>query len=408
MELPGLYLSIPFCRSKCTYCNFASGVFPAAYHERYVERLEEDLRAIRLRAESWGATLPEAVDSIYLGGGTPTLLAPELLRRLFVALRREFAVMPTAEITVECAPGQLPEEVLAALAECGVSRVSFGVQSFVDREARQTGRLHTRETALKDIGRVKAAGIRGVNADLIAGLPGQTLDSWFESLEVLADAGVDHASVYMLEVDEESRLGRELMTGGARYAADLVPSEDRIAEMYTEAIGFLAGQGLAQYEISNFARPGHESQHNLKYWRREPYVGFGLDAHSMLRARTGTTLHAGEPAHRGPRTMRFATTDALDGYLSGPGWEEPQRQSREQELEEAWFLGLRLNEGVSLAGLREEFGAAAVHDCLETVRELEDEGLVALRDGGRVTLTARGRMLSNEVFARFLTEPALA
>ncbi|HVT97739.1 MAG TPA: radical SAM family heme chaperone HemW, partial [Acidobacteriaceae bacterium] len=269
----GIYLSIPFCRSKCTYCNFSSGVFPASYHDRYISCIEKDLSRIRASAKKWGAQLPQAVDSIYLGGGTPSLLSPELFHRLFTALRREFAVLPTAEITVECAPGQIEPAVLEALVECGVTRVSFGVQSFVDSEAKATGRLHNRAAALEDIRRVQVAGISNVSVDLIAGLPGQTMNSWYESLQVLADSGVDHASIYMLEVDEDSRLGREMLVNGGRYRANEVPPDDRIAEFYTEAIGFLAGHGLAQYEISNFARTGCESRHNLKYWRRQPYLG---------------------------------------------------------------------------------------------------------------------------------------
>ncbi|MGC2583745.1 MAG: radical SAM protein, partial [Acidobacteriaceae bacterium] len=174
MEMLGLYLSVPFCRSKCTYCNFASGVFPATHHDRYVARLEEDLRHIRMRAHKWGAVLPQAADSIYFGGGTPSLLAPALFRRLFTGLRREFAVLPTAEITVECAPGQLEPAVLDMLLECGVNRISFGVQSFIDREAKAIGRLHTRATALEDIRRIRDAGISDISVDLIAGLPGQT------------------------------------------------------------------------------------------------------------------------------------------------------------------------------------------------------------------------------------------
>lgn len=391
----GLYLSIPFCRSKCTYCNFASGVFPAGYHDRYIARIEQDLIAIRKRAKNWGAQLPQAVDSIYLGGGTPSLLSPALFRRLFASLRREFAVLPTAEITVECAPGQLEPAVLETLAECGVTRVSFGVQSFVDREAKAIGRLHDRAAALEDIRRVRAAGIGDISVDLIAGLPGQTVDSWYESLGALAESGVDHASIYMLEVDDESRLGRELLVNGGRYRAKEVPGDDLIADLYTEAIAFLAGRGLAQYEISNFARPGSESQHNLKYWRRQPYLGFGLDAHSMLRTHAGATL-------------RFGTTDDFDAYLESPGWSEPRRLDREEEMEEAWFLGLRLNEGVSLAALREEFSASAVRGFLSAISELEDESLITFVGGDRVTLTAQGRLLSNEVFGRFLAEPAVA
>jgi oxygen-independent coproporphyrinogen III oxidase len=395
MEMLGLYLAIPFCRSKCTYCNFASGVFPAAHHERYVARLEEDLRNMRAGAHSWGAVLPQAVDSIYFGGGTPSLLAPALFRRLFTSLRREFAVLPTSEITVECAPGQLDAEVLATLAECGVNRISFGVQSFIDREAKSTGRLHNRATALEDIRRVREAGISDISVDLIAGLPGQTMNSWFESLGVLAESGVDHASLYMLEVDDDSRLGREMLAQGGRYRAQEVPSDDLIADMYTEAVAFLAGHGLAQYEISNFARPGCESRHNLKYWQRQPYLGFGLDAHSMLRTRAGAAL-------------RFAATDDLDAYLSGPESARPRVLTRDEELEEAWFLGLRMNEGVSVAALRRGFSAAAVRDCLATVVDLERESLVSFSGGDRVALTSRGRLLSNDVFERFLTEPAAA
>jgi oxygen-independent coproporphyrinogen-3 oxidase len=395
MEMLGLYLSVPFCRSKCTYCNFSSGVFPASYHDRYISRTEQDLSGIRKRVKLWGAKLPQAVDTIYMGGGTPSLLSPALFRRLFTTLRREFAVLPTAEVTVECAPGQIEPAVLDALVECGVTRVSFGVQSFVDSEARSIGRLHNRSVALEDIRRVQDAGIHDVNIDLIAGLPGQTLDSWYESLSVLAESGVDHASIYMLEVDDESRLGRELLVNGGRYRAQEVPDDDRIAELYTEAVAFLAGHGLAQYEISNFARPDCESRHNLKYWRREPYLGLGLDAHSMVRTHAGNVL-------------RFGTSDDLDTYLKESCWSEPLRLDREGEMEEAWFLGLRLNEGVSLGALRQEFSASAVRGFLSMIGELEDEGLVTFLDGDRVALTPRGRLLSNEVFGRFLAEPAVA
>jgi oxygen-independent coproporphyrinogen-3 oxidase len=395
MDMLGLYLSVPFCRSKCTFCNFASGVFPAEYHDRYIARIEDDLGATRRRVRQWGAVLPQAVDSIYLGGGTPSLLSPALFRRLFTSLRREFPVLPTAEVTVECAPGQLEPAVLEALAECGVTRVSFGVQSFVDSEARAIGRLHTRAVVLEDIRRAQAAGIHDVSVDLIAGLPGQTVESWYESLGVLADSGVDHASIYMLEVDDESRLGREVLVNGGRYGAQEVPADDEVADLYTEAIAFLAGHGLAQYEISNFARSGSESRHNLKYWRRQPYLGFGLDAHSMVRTHVGASL-------------RFGTTDHFDAYLESPGWGEPRRLDREEEMEEEWFLGLRLNEGVSLGALRREFSASAGREFLSTIGELEGDGLIAFLDGDRVALTARGRLLSNDVFGRFLAEPSVA
>ena len=392
METFGLYLSIPFCKSKCTYCNFASGVFPASYFGRYVDRLQQDLRGIREKAGRWGAVMPEIVDTVYLGGGTPSLLPPELMQRLFGALRREFVVLPGAEITVECAPGQIEDMTLAVMVECGANRVSFGVQSFVDSEAKHTGRLHSREIALRDIERVRRAGVDRVNVDLIAGLPGQTRDSWQESLSMLAETGVDHASVYMLEVDEDSRLGREVTSGGLKYYAPQVPADDAIAEMYTEAVEFLAVQGLPQYEISNFARPVAESQHNLKYWRRQAYLGIGLDAHSMLRTDSGAAL-------------RFAATDELEPFLEAPGWDEVNRLSREGELEEEWFLGLRLNKGVNLSELRAEFGSEALRAFDSILTGMECDGLIAWTDD-RVALTPRGRLVSNEVFERFLAVTA--
>ncbi len=192
MDSLGLYISIPFCRSKCSYCNFASGVYPASEFPAYVDRLCEDLGAIRGWAERHQAVLPGEVDSIYFGGGTPSILPPSLLQRLFTGIRDQFQVAPSAEITIECAPGQIDDAFLDAMLSCGVNRVSFGVQSFVDREAAVTGRLHNRETALRDVARVRAAGIRSVNLDLIAGLPYQTMDSWMESLQVLVNTGVNH------------------------------------------------------------------------------------------------------------------------------------------------------------------------------------------------------------------------
>ena len=388
MHSLGLYLSIPFCRSKCTYCNFASGVFPASSMERYVERTEQDIHAIRKLAAQWGAVVPEIVDSIYLGGGTPSLLPPELLHRLFTALRREFAVLPTAEITVECAPGQLGDAELAAMSESGVNRISFGVQSFIDAEAKHAGRLHTREIALRDVERVRQAGIRRISLDLIAGLAGQTAESWRESLEVLASAATDHASIYMLEVDDDSRLGREVGSGGLKYYAPQVPSDDLIAEMYLEAAGFLAARELTQYEISNFARPEAESLHNLKYWQRKAYLGLGLDAHSMLRNQSGASV-------------RFATTDELEPFLKSAAWDNPHTLSSEEELEEAWFLGLRLNRGIDLAALRKEFGEQAIGSLCPTLDALEKDDFIE-RATDTVNLTERGRLLSNNVFEQFL------
>ena len=392
----GLYLSIPFCRSKCTYCNFASGVYPASEHARYVDRLIEDMQATGARAERMNIALPRRVDTVYLGGGTPSLLAPELLQRLFVAMRSHFHLDPDAEITVECAPGQLADETLATLAASGVNRVSLGVQSFIDREAASSGRLHSRAVVLHDIQRLRAAGIANLNLDLIAGLPGQTFASWQESLAVLAGSGVLHASVYMLEVDQDSRLGREMLAHGARYHADLVPSDDAIAQMYSMAIEALRQAGLEQYEISNFCRPGFHSRHNLRYWQRRPYLGLGLDASSMLRDAPGPEFRTWEES-----VLRSTTTDDLKAYLAGAEpvettWLTPARQH-----EEAWFLGLRLNAGVDVAAMEREFGPAIVAPALKVVDRLAEAGLLT-SDGKTVRLTAQGQLLSNDVFQEFL------
>jgi len=395
----GLYLSIPFCRSKCTYCNFASGVYPASEHARYVDRLIEDVAASREWAARMGVELPRRVDTVYLGGGTPSLLAPKLLAHLFSAMRAEFAFEADAEITVECAPGQIADETLRALAAAGVNRVSLGVQSFIDRETQVSGRLHRRAVVVDDLRRLRAAGIANINVDLIAGLAGQTPASWEESLAVLRDTGVPHASVYMLEVDEDSRLGREMLAGGARYHAELVPTDDAIAAMYTTAIERLGRPGrgrLSQYEISNFSRRGFASRHNLRYWQRRPYLGLGLDASSMLRE----ALPAADRSEPG-YVLRFNTTDDLAQYLSGPQPAETAWLSPARQHEEAWFLGLRLNSGVKVAALKREFGGRMVAPAMEVVARMVETGLLTF-DGKTVRLTAQGQLLSNDVFQEFL------
>src|SRR5262249_18749084 len=292
------------------------------------------IRAFRAHAAKSGAAVAETADSIYLGGGTPSLLPPEEVQKLFLALAQEFMILPPAEVTVECAPGTLTDGVIEALAARGVNRVSRGVQSFVDKEAASVARLHTREKTLSDIARLRAAGIANINVDLIVGLPHQTRASWEYSLEQAIATGAPHVSVYMLEVDEDSRLGRELIAGGARYHAHFVPDDDLTAEFYETACERLSAAGIEQYEISNFARAGFASQHNLKYWTRQPYAGFGVDAHSMLPVKGGT----GE-------SVRFATTDEYDRFLVAPEW-KASKIHRAQALEESFFLGLRLNRGV--------------------------------------------------------------
>ena len=384
----GLYVAVPFCRTKCTYCNFSSGVFSRSLFQRYVNRLCHDIEDARQTAGQTGALLPSDVDSIYFGGGTPTVLDCTDLERLFVTIRQNFCLNPKTEITVECAPGTLSEPIIQALQRCGVDRISLGVQSFVDREAAAVGRLHKRETVLGDIARLRAAGISNINIDLIAGLPHQTAASWQFSLNETIAAGVSHASVYMLEIDDDSRLGRELIAGGKRYHAHFVPDEDLTADLYEIACEQLNTAGIRQYEISNFAQHGHESRHNLKYWTRQPYIGFGVDAHSMLPANV-----------KEADSIRFATADSLEEFFAGKLLESAP-VSLQAAREENFFLGLRLNCGVNLAaigGPAEEYGSI--------IGELVEAGLLE-QSGECIRLTSRGRLLSNEVFARFIATPS--
>ena len=400
----GLYISVPFCRAKCTYCNFASGVSAPDDVERYVERLCTEIGGVGARAVELGAELPREVDTIYLGGGTPSLLSADQVRRVFGALRSEFAVAPDAEITLECAPGQLEDTTLGEYLRQGMTRVSFGVQSFVDREARAVGRLHTREVCLSEIERFRAVGMENINVDLIAGLPHQTAESWRESVETAIATGVPHVSVYMLEVDEDSRLGREVLHAGQRYGAGKVPDEDAIADWYLEGCERLERAGVRQYEISNFAREGCRSRHNVKYWRREPYVGFGLDAHSMLRTHGGAVRWANASElgeYLAGREQGTGNSGALQILASRPAVD---RVGREQAFEEALFLGLRMNEGVDLARLQAEFGDGLMDGVSAALDDVVEAGLVE-REGWVVRLTNRGRMASNEVFSRLLVAP---
>jgi oxygen-independent coproporphyrinogen-3 oxidase len=385
----GIYISVPFCRTKCSYCNFVSDVFSRAVFDRYVDRVCADIEDAPKVAAEMGGQMERAVDSIYLGGGTPTVLDATQLERIFGAVRSNFEIERAAEVTVECAPGTLNASVVESLLRCGVNRVSLGVQSFVDREAAAVGRLHKRETVLEDIVRLRDAGITNINIDLIAGLPHQTAESWEFSLAETIATGAGHVSIYMLEVDEESRLGRELLAGGTRYHAHFVPDEEAVADFYTVACDRLQSAGIVQYEISNFAREGFESRHNLKYWTRLPYFGFGVDAHSML-ASAAPDIDA----------VRFAPADSLEQYVSGAALRRTAVSHR-GALEENFFLGLRLNQGVNLRELGAKFDERAVENARPSIAELVEGGLMDQRDDC-IRLTARGRLLSNEVFERFI------
>lgn len=360
--MPGIYISWPFCAQKCTYCNFASGVLPRELEPRYYAALLAGIRAHKFR---WS---PETV---YLGGGTPGSMPPALLRGLLAALPGR----PWREATLEAAPGAIADDRIQAWTDSGINRVSLGVQSFNARELARTGRRHDAATVARDVSRLRAAGLSNVNLDLIAGLPGQTETTWRESVAAAIALNVPHVSVYMLEVDPDSRLGAEILLGGKRYGALDVPSDDRIADFYEIAVAELARAGIHRYEISNFAKPGAESVHNLKYWRREPYIGFGADAHSF----------DGE--------FRWQNPESVPDYIEQAGAGSPER-SAPDPAEEKFFVGLRLAEGVETAPADwQRFGPAFERFLAGGVME---------RSGNRLRLTPRGVMVSNEIFEEFV------
>jgi oxygen-independent coproporphyrinogen III oxidase len=352
--MAGVYISYPFCAQKCSYCNFASGVFPKAMEPVYQQRLLQEIAGTE-----WMFT-PE---TLYLGGGTPSLWDLKDLGAVLASVPGR----PWKEATMEAAPGSLTRERVEAWVAMGINRVSLGVQSFVEREIRRTGRKHSAGVVEADVALLRECGVESINLDLIAGLAEQTRESWEESVDWVLRLGVPHLSVYILEVDEDSRLGQEVLLNGKRYGAPDVPSEETQVWMYERAAERLAEAGVARYEISNFAKPGWESLHNLKYWKLEPYLGFGADAHSF------------------DGRERWQNTDVVGEYSVGD-------REVADVLNERYWVGLRLSEGVEMDG---RFS--------KEIARLIGDGLLE-RVGDRIRLTKRGIPLSNEVFQEFLVE----
>ena len=359
--MPGVYLSYPFCAQKCTYCNFASGVFPQELEPRYLARL-----AAEIESTKWEWT-PE---TLYWGGGTPSLMPLDWLSSLHAKLPGR----PWLEATMEAAPGSLTDERINKWRDAGITRVSLGVQSFVPKEIARTGRKHTAEIVEDEVRRLRSAGLADFNLDLIAGLAGQTRESWRESLDWIEKLNPPHVSVYILEVDEDSRLGAELMLGGVRYGAGDVPSDELIVELYETAVERLKGLGIERYEISNFARPGHQSRHNLKYWQLTPYLGFGADAHSF------------------DGRERWQNVESAQDYVA-----QNKTIAREaaHPAQERFFVGLRLMQGMEPTP--QEWQQYA-----EPIGRFMAMGLLE-KAGERLRLTSRGVLLSNDVFQEFLS-----
>src|SRR5579859_373371 len=290
----GIYIQVPFCQTKCTYCNFHTGVVSPEKYAPYAQSIQREIANHRKFYEIAGvsshAIEAAVVDTVYFGGGTPSLLDPAHLTSILDEIGSSFS-SDWKEVTLEADPETVTPEKADAWAASGINRVSFGVQSFSDLELKSSGRMHRREDVYKAATILRAAGINNLSFDLIVGLPHQTPDSWRNSLDELIGLRPEHVSIYMLEVDEGSRLGRELISLGTRYSAPAVPSDEQMADSYDLARELLANAGYEHYEISNLARSGFASRHNLKYWRREPYLGFGAGAHSFNGAIRWANAH---------------------------------------------------------------------------------------------------------------------
>jgi oxygen-independent coproporphyrinogen III oxidase len=380
----GIYIQVPFCQTKCTYCNFHTGV---------VSRDRYQLYANAVCGEIAGATQARqpAADTIYLGGGTPSLLDAAALAEILGALRASF-LLEAPEITLEADPETITPEKANSWRASGFNRTSLGVQSFNDRELQTTGRMHRRADIARAAEILRTAGFENISMDLIIGLPHQTRESWEQSVSELLDLRPEHISIYMLEVDEGSHLGKESLAGGTRYSAPAIPSDDAQAEFYDSACMRLATAGYDHYEISNWALAGRRSRHNLKYWQREPYLGLGAGAHSFDGKTRWANIHD---------SARYVAI--IEQGISPREQIEPV--TPEQALEEEFFLGLRQLDGIDLAQIARRYAANGTSARLTKIREQVDS-LRAQRllifEAGRLRVAPDRLTISNSILAELL------
>jgi len=381
----GMYVQVPFCQTKCTYCNFHTGVFSTDLYAPYADAVCREIAAYpHLLQESRIAEVREAVvDTVYFGGGTPSLLDPASLARILDAFRTGFECK-FEEVTLEADPETITSAKSAAWREAGFNRISMGVQSFQDNELKAAGRMHRRDDVFRATQVLRESGFRNVSFDLIAGLPHQTHDSWDESVAQLLSLRPEHASIYMMEIDESSRLGLEVLTGGTRYSASALPDDDSMAAFYERACARLDAAGYVHYEISNWSLPGLESRHNLKYWQRQPYCGFGAGAHSFNGRQRWANAHDPAAYVAAISQGRFPVEQLSD-------------VSRDDALEEELFLGLRQLAGIDLARIESKYKA----NLRPRVEELRAQGLVEW-NGSRLRLAPDRLTVSNEVFVNLL------
>ncbi|HEU4934254.1 MAG TPA: radical SAM family heme chaperone HemW [Pyrinomonadaceae bacterium] len=376
MTAAGLYVHIPFCSSRCSYCDFATGLYKDELAERYVRALVADIRSSRYFGDS--------VDTIYFGGGTPSLLAPAQLELILATLHDCFKVDSKSEITLEINPGSVDEEKLRAFRSLGINRASFGAQTFDDTELAKLGRSHTTADTLNTFNDLRNVGFENVSFDLIAGLPGQTLDGWQKNIKLALDLRPEHLSFYLLEVHSGTPLAEHIRRG-----IQPEPDDDLAGVMYEGMLEQAAGAGYEHYEISNLCRPGFHSRHNVKYWIGEPYYGFGCSAHSYDGAVRRWSNHRD--------VLKYVT---VIEHGESPVVDEQQLSQTDMRAE-AVFLGMRLMQGVDLRAFRESFGVDLRDEHAEDLDRFCKAGLLEL-DGDLIRLTRTGALLSNEVFAAFV------
>jgi oxygen-independent coproporphyrinogen III oxidase len=378
MKRAGIYIHIPFCRSRCSYCDFATGTYDAPLAERYVAAVAREIASFHENETT------AEVDTIYFGGGTPSLLNASQVEKLLNAVHERFRVTADAEVTMEMNPGTLAPQTLRAFRGLGVNRASFGAQTFDDRELRRLGRVHTASDVRQTILDLHEAGFRNVSFDLIAGLPGQTLNSWSRNLDEALQLRPQHLSLYLLEVHEGTPLAEQIRRGQQPR-----PDDDDAAAMYQLMLDRTVAVGYVHYEISNFCLPGYESRHNTKYWTGEAVYGFGCSAHSFDGERRRWANE--RDAARYTALMEKGRTPII----------ERVRLDEHEAQAEAVFLGLRLMRGVYLPQHRERFGQDLRAAYAADLARLSEAGLVSIEDDW-LRLTRNGALLSNEVFMAFV------
>jgi putative oxygen-independent coproporphyrinogen III oxidase len=378
----GLYIHIPFCSAICNYCNFNRGLFVAALKQRYVDALVcEITRAGEALTRKTAAKV--AADTIYFGGGTPSLLEPEEVARIIGACETAFDVSPDREVTLEANPETVSQARLAGFRAAGINRVSFGVQSFRDDELKRLSRLHSADRACGAVAEARAARFDNVSLDLMMWLPEQRISDWLESVDRAVALGPDHLSLYLLELYPNAPLKDEMARGRWSQA----PDEDA-AEMYLRAMERLDDAGYIQYEISNVALPGRLSRHNMKYWEDGDWLGFGCGAHST---------------HDGTRWKNVsATTEYVDRVERGESTvADVRRLSMDERLGDALFTGLRLICGVDLEGIRQRYNVDVWARFAAELQPFLEEGCLK-REGSRLRLTRRGMLVAHEVMTVFV------